>query len=110
MQRVTCCTILFLLLASGTSRAQQDSLRKDDKFYQNIEQAAKKGKVTHFLHSIFFRPVNVSKSQQRKQRQKKDLQRPYRNYEGRIIRDIHILTLDPFGYSLNDTAAHNGGF
>jgi len=33
------------------------------------------------------------------------LQQPYRNFEGKIIRNIDIVTLDPFGYSVNDTAA-----
>ncbi|MBK5284851.1 MAG: hypothetical protein JJE25_05580, partial [Bacteroidia bacterium] len=32
------------------------------------------------------------------------LPEPYSEFEGKIIREIHITTLDPFGYSVTDTA------
>ena len=34
---------------------------------------------------------------------KKLIQKPYSTFEGKIVRNIDIITLDPFGYSVNDT-------
>jgi hypothetical protein len=106
----TCIAVIVVLLFSGIARAQTDTTRDETKIYRDIQEAADKGSFSRFLHRIFFKPVNVARSQKKKQARKTDLQRRYSGLEGRIIRDIHIQTLDPFGYSLTDTSRKGGGF
>ena len=69
--------------------------------YRSIETFSKKRPFTAFMHRIFFKPVA---SILLKKRHSRLLQLQYRNFEGKIIRNIGIVTLDPFGYSVDDTA------
>ena len=47
---------------------------------------------------MVFEPVELQKKNPIRRKKKK-----YINVEGKIIRNIHIVTLDPFGYSVTDT-------
>ena len=69
--------------------------------YKDIEVYSKKSAFTKFMYGLIFKPDSLRS----KKRRPKLLQQPYRNFEGKIIRNIDIVTLDPFGYSVNDTAA-----
>ncbi|MBN1578478.1 MAG: hypothetical protein JW913_18090 [Chitinispirillaceae bacterium] len=51
---------------------------------------------------MVFKPVDSTAF---KNKHPTTLQLPYGNFKGKIIRNINIVTLDPFGYSINDTAA-----
>src|SRR5205809_495198 len=99
--------ILFLFLFISMSEfvlAQQPPAKKDStKLYRDIQEFSKKRKSTNFLYRFFFRPVALPASQKIKSKQKAKLPRPYSDFEGKIIRAIHITTLDPFGYSVTDT-------
>ena len=70
--------------------------------YRDIEAYSKKSAFTKFMYGLIFKPDSLTS---KKRRRPKLLQQPYRNFEGKIIRNIDIVTLDPFGYSINDTAA-----
>lgn len=100
--------ILFLFLCFSMSEfaiAQQPPAKKDStKLYRDIEKFSKKRKTTSFLYQFFFRPVALPAAQKIKSKKKAKLPRPYSDFEGKIIREIHITTLDPFGYSVTDTA------
>jgi hypothetical protein len=61
--------------------------------YKDIQTYAKKNKFTKLLHKLIFEPVNV------KIKKKKNIPRIQQKFEGKIIRNITIETLDPFGYS-----------
>jgi len=70
--------------------------------YQNIQDFSKKNNISRFIYKILFRSAALNK--------KKDIVKPKpietsktRHLEGRIIRNIYINTLDPFGYSVSDT-------
>ncbi len=94
---------LFSLSAIITLAQSPDSQKKDStKVYKQIETYSKKRGFTNFLHGLFFRPVETKPIKTTKAR-RKILQKPYRNFEGKIIRNIEIVTLDPFGFSANDT-------
>jgi hypothetical protein len=104
--------IVMLLFGAGTivaqvSPASKDSVKeKQDKMYRKIEKFSKKKKFTKFLHKLIFKPVKAKEpSRERKHIKKKtpELQNTYEKYEGKVIRTITIETLDPFGYSVNDT-------
>jgi hypothetical protein len=54
------------------------------------------------MYGLVFKPVAFIKLRKNPH----DLVRlPYSEFQGKIIRNINVLTLDPFGYSAQDTAA-----
>jgi hypothetical protein len=105
----------FHLVCLSVTQAQQDSIPsgkdtlrsgKDSlKLYKDIKQIAEKKKLTRWIYkSIFTDPPE----------QMKPVQAPSKSneltrisnltlYEGRKIRNIHIITLDPFGLRVYDT-------
>lgn len=86
---------------------QHDTVRlKRDKMYKNLENYSKRRKFTKMVHKLIFRPVKEKEaSTSRKQTIKKtpELQNTYESHYGKIVRRIRVETLDPFGYSVNDT-------
>jgi hypothetical protein len=103
-------TIIFisvLISISDLTFAQQPAAKKDSTLlYKKIEAYSGRSKFTEFIHGLVFKPVvPVSKTEEVKRKgYKKLIQKPYRNFEGKIIRNIDIVTLDPFGYSATDTS------
>lgn len=103
----------FLLLLTFScfqmAYAQDKPVKKDSlRGYRNIESYSKKRGFTKFLHKLIFKPVD-SKKPKNKAKDKVVLKK-YSEYEGKIIRNIHITTLDPFGFSEKDSTkkARNG--
>lgn len=81
----------------------QDTLKTGTDTLQlchSIENFAKKGKVSDEIFSIFFNfkrtPIadSVVKAEY-----------TFEAFQGKIIRNINIETLDPFGYEINDTSS-----
>jgi hypothetical protein len=99
--------IAFLILSSCFCRhafAQEPPAKSDStKLYRDIETFSNKRKSTGFLYRIFFRPVSAAETELPKNTEIRTIQQAYRKFEGKIIREIYITTLDPFGYSVNDT-------
>ncbi len=93
---------LFLLLTTVLAFGQDPADRKDTtKLYTGIELYAKKSKFTRLVYRLIFN-TNLT-SVIKNPRPKKSIQKPYKSFEGKIIRNIYIQTLDPFGYSVSDT-------
>ncbi|WP_281299219.1 hypothetical protein [Flavobacterium limnophilum] len=93
--------LLFLLALFGfqTGFSQENVPKKDSsEVYRNIQAYSKKNKFTKFVHKLVFKPINS-----KKKKQKKVVQQNYQAFEGKIIRNINIVTLDPFGYSEIDS-------
>lgn len=88
-------------------KKEPDSVKvKHDKMYKNLENYSKRRGFTRFLHKLIFRPVKEkegSKSRKKVERNAPELQVSYKKYQGKPVRKIIIETLDPFGYSINDT-------
>jgi hypothetical protein len=108
-------TILFFVLISISdfAFAQQKSAKKDStQIYTDIESYSKRSKFTKFAYSLFFRPTkpDPSKKKAKKKVYKRLIQKPYSAFEGKIIRHITIETLDPFGYSIEDTIVKKQNF
>lgn len=105
--------LLFLLLfmtaapMAAQNTTPKDSVReKHDSRYKKLENYSKNKKFTKFIYKLIFRPVKVKEaSNTRKEIKNKapEMKNTFNNYEGRIVRRIKIETLDPFGYSINDT-------
>jgi hypothetical protein len=108
--------IVLILLAisvvtSDISFAQETHVKKDfpdqdqcidsTHHYWNIESYSGSSRFTRFMYRLFYKPVVPGPV--RKGPGRKLVQKPYSSFEGKIIRDIRITTLDPFGYSIGDT-------
>lgn len=109
MLRKTQIIIVFVLLFVGSIGFSQDpknQIEKDtlsDKQKENLEKleqkAKEKGGFARFVHKLVFRPVKAKTTSGIPQ------QNPisYKEFEGKIIRNINITTLDPFGFSVDDS-------
>jgi hypothetical protein len=108
--------ILLLAIISisicDTTFAQQTPVKKDStQIYHDIESIAEKRKFTKFMYKLFFKPASVeTKREAKKKTHNKLIQEPYSTFEGKIIRNINIETLDPFGNSIADTIKPQSGF
>jgi hypothetical protein len=91
----------FVLVALSTS-AQEEQAKDSAAIYKKIEKFSKRRGFTKFLHGLIFEPVQ-SQSAVPKARVKTSPKRR-RSYQGKVIRNIHIQTLDPFGYSEKDVS------
>ncbi|HAH25407.1 MAG TPA: hypothetical protein DCL77_16895 [Prolixibacteraceae bacterium] len=105
------CILVISLCCYGQSNAQEQKSEKDSIRYSAIEKFSQKRKFTKFLHQLIFKPVakphspNSTTQKSIAKKQKTD-----RKLEGKIVRNIYITTLDPFGYSLKDTTIQPEGF
>lgn len=103
--------ILFFvsLIASDFTLAQEISTPKDSThIYKKIETYSDRSKFTRFMYHLFFKPV--APNLQQKEKSKIRIQRPYSTFEGKIIRNIKIVTLDPFKNSIGDTITSSPNF
>jgi hypothetical protein len=104
--------IIFTLvigITNGFAFAQQESAPKDTTYlYENIETYSERSKFTRFMFRLFFKPAAPGILAGKKQTRLK--QAPYSTFEGKIIRHIHIQTLDPFGNSIGDTLSGSLNF
>jgi len=102
-----CIILVFVsVLTTEYAFAQKTPVKKDStQVYQNIESFSLKRKFTRFAYRLVFKPVvSISPKKNVKRKvYKKLIQKPYSSFEGKIIRHINILTLDPFGNSIADT-------
>ena len=107
--------ILFLIsiFISESALAQHDTVKKDSThLYENLETYSKRNKFNMFMYRLVFKsaPTKPSKTKIKKTVYKKLIQKPYSTFEGKVIRNINIETLDPFGYSINDTIVVSQNF
>ncbi|MEI8046075.1 MAG: hypothetical protein WCI92_01745 [Bacteroidota bacterium] len=99
--------LLQILLASvcGLAVAQENGKKKDvDSIYKNIETYSSKRKFTNLLCAFLLKPVHNTASLPMVTLANQTVE-TYSRYEGKIIRHISIVTLDPFGFSVHDTTA-----
>src|SRR5450759_4307511 len=108
--------ILFFVsfLINDFASAQETTVKKDSTLlYKNIESYSHRSKFTLMIYRMIFNPVSTisKKSTSVKKKVPKNLvQKPYSTFEGKIIRNIDIVTLDPFGYSATDTSVAKQNF
>jgi hypothetical protein len=97
--------LIVLVFFCAFALAQETAVKKDStQLYKNIETYSKRNKFNTFLYQLIFKPIAIiSKKEVKKKVYKKLIQKPYSTFQGKIIRKIDIVTLDPFGYSASDT-------
>ena len=94
--------LLFLIVffCNIALTAQKVKVTKDSlHVYRKIEKYADKRKFTRFLHRLVFAPVNNSSNRIKPNAFQKIKKTNYLLFEGKIIRKIKIVILDPFGNS-----------
>lgn len=99
--------LLFLLLLYCIEPAfsQVQEPKKDSaRVYKKIQEYSKKRGFTKWLHGLIFEPIREQKKT-RKITRRKVPKIDYSPFEGKIIRKIEVVTLDPFGFSEKDTTA-----
>ncbi len=67
--------------------------------FRNIENYSKKRKFTKFLHRLLFKPTDRKNKAKRGGAPIRTINFEY--YQCKIIRNINITTLDPFGFDIN---------
>lgn len=93
-----------MLFSCQNLLAQKPVVKKDSvQMYRNIEKYSKKSGFGKFMYRLIFRSTKTSKSSQKKIDKNAIGRKSFAPYEGKIIRKINIVTLDPFGYSSNNT-------
>ena len=105
--------ILISFLLCDFVSAQEPAVKKDSTtLYKNIESYSKRSKFKTFIYRLVFKPVATGSKKKESKRKgyKKLIQKPYNAFEGKIIRNIEVVTLDPFGYSANDTIISKQNF
>jgi hypothetical protein len=108
--------ILLILIISisicDSVFAQQTPAKNDTtQIYKNIESFSVKRKFTKFIYKLFFKPASAAtKKEAKKKTYKKLIQKPYSSFEGKTIRNINIVTLDPFGNSIGDSIKAHPNF
>ncbi len=107
--------LLFVLsfLISDPASAQETPVRTDStSLYKNIETYSRQSKFKTFVYRLIFKPVTPETKNKavRKKTYKNLIQKPYGTFEGKIIRNINVVTFDPFGYSVTDTIVANQNF
>jgi len=93
-------SLILIFCTCSIGFSQVKPTEKDTaKMYRNIEKYSKKRGFTKFLHKLVFEPTEKKKANPIREPKK----RVYKKYEGKIVRNINIQTLDPFGFSISDT-------
>lgn len=91
--------LFFLCFCFQSHYAQKTQTKKDstDILYSKIHNYSNKNTFTKTLHKLFF------KSRKPKKKEESLTHINPAIYNGKIIRKINIITLDPFGFSVTDT-------
>lgn len=92
---------LLLFFSCQSMVAQVRVPRDTTKVYSYIERYSKKRKFTKFVHQLIFRPTERT-NPSKKKKQTRPQQNIFKKYECKIIRNITIDVLDPFGYSIDN--------
>ena len=101
--------MVFLSSMSFSLLAQADIEKNDSiKLYSNIETYSERSGFTRFMYRLFFEPV--AKGSPKNRLPLRAEQMPFSSFEGKTIRKIHIVTLDPFGNSIGDTITASESF
>ena len=88
--------------------AQKTVPTKSDSVYKKIDEFSQDKKFFKFLHKIMFRNKETPRvNKKKRQKAINSLQVSFNKYNCKIIRNINIETLDPFGFSAENTCIKN---
>jgi hypothetical protein len=105
IKRTVILLFIYTAVLGSAALAQDAPDTSDAKVYRKIEEYSSKRKVTSLLHGFLLRPVITSETPVHVVPNNQPVV-TYKKCEGKIIRNIFITTLDPFGYFLSDTTSY----
>ncbi|GLB51281.1 hypothetical protein NBRC110019_03200 [Neptunitalea chrysea] len=76
---------------------------KNTQLYKKLQEESGKSKFTNLLHNAIFQPVNPAYKNTTNKIIEQQLNRNFKDFQGKQIRNIIITSLDPFGYSEKDS-------
>jgi len=97
--------LVLFIFAFQTGQAQKKTTNSGNdsvKVYKKIEDISQKSKFNKFIYRLLFKSHRSETRSQKKARQEFFIQKSFDRNEGKIIRQIRIETLDPFGYSADN--------
>jgi len=95
----TICCCFFAISAFAQVKEQvKDSV----KIYQDIHDLSQRSKFNKLVYKLLFRPAALSNSAPTPTKSNKEKAQNSYKASGRIIRNISVETLDPFGYSIKN--------
>lgn len=104
MKNCVCFIIFFSICCGWTALGQEkDSVSTTHQQMEKIEAFSQKGKLTRQLHKLIFRNKKANVNTQVQAIRQSDLDYDFEKFQGKIIRNIHIETFDPFGFSIHDS-------
>jgi len=100
--------VLIIFLYTNSFSQTNDSIQINDslRFYKKIKKVAFKYGFTRWVYNAVFvdpEPIEYPTIQLPKQVKEVKQINPYLKYEKKIIRNVLITVLDPFGHTINDT-------
>ena len=94
--------LFFLSCSFLQAQKKEDSGNDSVKVYKKIEKYSKKSKFNKFVYRLLFKSQRSSASSKKNTRKRFFIKKSFDRNEGKIIREIIIETLDPFGYSVDN--------
>ena len=92
--------ILFLGVC-GNLHAQKPERNDSSAVYREIESYSERSKFSKFVYDLFFKPINTMPPVPGKIKHRM-AESTFKDYEGKVIRNIQVITQDPFGYFGDD--------
>jgi hypothetical protein len=96
-----CCILWISVMVSFAQ--ERKPARDSTQRYENVEGYSSKRGFTRFMYRLFYDPVPAGEKVQNAVTIRKKL--PDAAFQGKVIRNIIIVTLDPFGNSVSDTTS-----
>ncbi|MGL2964000.1 hypothetical protein ACSVH2_09305 [Flavobacterium sp. RSB2_4_14] len=94
--------LMFSLTCLNTSAQVKNSGNDSTKVYKDIKKYSKKNKFNESVYKLLFKSKRKSKPTATDKRKKYFIKKSFDRGEGKIIRNINIETLDPFGYAVDN--------
>ena len=95
--------LLLFFLTYINSLAQVKISGNDTiKVYKKIENYSKKNKFNQAIYKLLFKSNRKSSASSTDKRNAYFIKKSFERYEGKIIRNINIETLEPFGYAVDN--------
>jgi len=97
--------LLFFLFSQNIMAQEKQTHSGNDstKVYKKIETLSKRSKFNKFIYKLLFKSNRKPKATPASVKRKRFLiKKSFDRNEGKIIREINIETLDPFGYSVDN--------
>ena len=91
--------LLFLILCLQTKAQNNDTIPKKNPIENNREP--QKNKFIKSIEKLLYKKPNQKPSNQKEIKKNESIN--YSSFEGKIIRNINIETMDPFGNSIDDS-------